>query len=145
MLVLIVRSPLWPVIDALFIDNEPAVLTDRFDRVRSNSTVALGTLIGARLRVDVFIEASFVDVSRCHRFHQIQEFASMANPSPIEGTIEISAVQHTRHRPKPEITALPPPSCVLQIHETRMERDLSGSHPRASLLPLNRSIQLVSF
>jgi hypothetical protein len=47
--------------------------------------ITLGTLVPARIRLDVLVEASFVDVSRCHRSHRIQELASTANPSPLEG------------------------------------------------------------
>jgi hypothetical protein len=43
-------------------------------------SVALGTLVGARLRLDVFVEASFVDVSGCHRSHRFQETRSDSEP-----------------------------------------------------------------
>ena len=46
-LLVVVRPPLRPVIDTLFLNNESTVLTDRFDRVRSDVSVALGTLVGA--------------------------------------------------------------------------------------------------
>jgi len=75
------------VIDTLLFDDEATVLTDRFLDVRRDVSVALGTSVCVRLRLDVFVEASFVDVSRCHCSHRIQELASTANPSPIEGAI----------------------------------------------------------
>jgi hypothetical protein len=81
----IVRPPLRPVVEALLFDDEATVLADGFLDVRSDLAVTLGTLVPARLRLDVLVEASFVDVSDCHRSHRIQELASTANPSPLEG------------------------------------------------------------
>ena len=67
----VVRPPLQPVIDTLLVDDQTTVLADRFDRVRGDPAVALGTLVRTRFRSDVFVEASFVDVSRCHRSHRV--------------------------------------------------------------------------
>ncbi len=86
-LLVVVRPPLRPVIDALFIDDQATVFADRFDRVRRDSAVALGTLVRARVRSDVFVEASFVDVSGGHRSHRVQGTHHSARPSLIEGTI----------------------------------------------------------
>ncbi len=44
-LLVVVRTPLRPVIDTLFVDDQPTVLTDRFDRIRGDLAVALGTLV----------------------------------------------------------------------------------------------------
>jgi hypothetical protein len=46
-LLVVVRPPLRPVIDALFIDDQTTVPSDRFDRVRRDPAVALVTLVGA--------------------------------------------------------------------------------------------------
>jgi hypothetical protein len=80
-------SPLWPVVETLLLNNEATVLADGFDCVGGDPAVALGTLVRARFRSDVFVEARFVDVSGCHRFHHSQELACSARPSPIEGVI----------------------------------------------------------
>ena len=48
-LLVVVRPPLRPVIDALFVDDQATVLADRFDRVRGDPAVALGTLVCASI------------------------------------------------------------------------------------------------
>jgi len=73
------------VIEALLFDDEATVLADGFLDVRGDVPVALGALVRARLRLDVFVEASFVDVSDCHRSHCVQKLASTASPSSISG------------------------------------------------------------
>jgi len=79
-LFVVVRPPLRPVIDTLFVDDQATVLADRFDRVRGDSAVALGTLIRTRFRSDVFVEAGFVDVSGCHRSHRVSETRQYSEP-----------------------------------------------------------------
>jgi len=56
----IVRPPLRPVINALFIDDQAEVLANRFDRVRSDPPVALGTLPldEERVPIGVVVEAT---------------------------------------------------------------------------------------
>jgi len=48
-LLVVVRPPLRPVIDTLFVDDQDTVLADRFDRVRGDPAVALGTLVCASI------------------------------------------------------------------------------------------------
>jgi hypothetical protein len=48
-------------------------------------SVALGTLVRARVRLDVLVESSLIDVSDCHRSHRFSELASTASPSPLVG------------------------------------------------------------
>jgi hypothetical protein len=99
------------VIETLLFDDEATVLADIFFDVRSDVTVALGTLVGARVRLDILIEARFVDVSGCHHAYCVQELASTASPSPIVGSIKM-VVQLTRDGLRLEIAALSLPSCV---------------------------------
>jgi hypothetical protein len=80
------------VIEALLFDDEATVLADGFFDVRGDVPVALGALVRARLRLDVFVEISFVGVSDCHRSHCVQELASTANPSPIKGIIDFAGI-----------------------------------------------------
>jgi hypothetical protein len=58
-------------IATLFIDDQATVLADRFARVRRDSAVAFGTLVRTWLRSDIFVEASFVDISGCHLSHRV--------------------------------------------------------------------------
>jgi len=73
-------------VDSLFIDDQATVLTDGFDRVRSDPAIALRTWVRTGVCLDVLVEACFVDVSCRHVFSPLSRFAVMANPSPIEGT-----------------------------------------------------------
>ena len=70
-LVLIVGPPLRPVIETLLLNDEATILADGFFDIRGDVPVALGALVPARPRLDVLIESSFVDVSRCHRSHRV--------------------------------------------------------------------------
>jgi len=79
-LLVVVRPPLRPVIDTLFVDYQATVFADRFDRVRGDPAVALGTLVRARFRSDVFVESALVDVSGCHGFHRVQGTRQYGEP-----------------------------------------------------------------
>ena len=60
-------------IEPLLFDDEATVLVNVLLDVRDDPAVALGALVPAQLRLDVFVEASFVDVSDCHCFHRFQD------------------------------------------------------------------------
>nr|WP_259517017.1 hypothetical protein [Halanaeroarchaeum sp. HSR-CO] len=65
-------APYLASIDREFIDYQPTVLADRFDRVRGDSVVALGALVRTRFRPDVLVESALVDVSGSPRSHRVQ-------------------------------------------------------------------------
>jgi len=77
---------------AVFEDNDPTVLADRFLDFRSDVSVALRTPVRARLRSDVLVEASLVDVSHCCCFHRVQELADMTNHSLIKEVVHVTGL-----------------------------------------------------
>lgn len=79
-LVVIVSSPFRTVVDSLFVNNESTVFTDSFDRVGSDPAIALGTWVRAGVRLDVLVEACFVDISRRHVFLPIIEIRRYGEP-----------------------------------------------------------------
>jgi len=58
------------VIDSLFVDDEATVLADSFNRIGSNSTVALGALVRVGVSLYVFVECRRVGFSGCHDTHE---------------------------------------------------------------------------
>jgi len=79
-LVLIVSSPFRAMVDSLFIDDQATVLTDGFDRVRSDPAIALRTWVRTGVCLDVLVEACFVDVSCRHVFSPIIEIRRYGEP-----------------------------------------------------------------
>ena len=78
-------SPLRPLVDPPFIDDEPTVLADGFDCVGGDPAVALGTLMRLRVGLDVFVERCFVEVSDCHGMHEGTHAKRVSErPSPLE-------------------------------------------------------------
>jgi hypothetical protein len=48
--------------------------------------VALGALVPARLRLDILIESSLIDVSGCHRSHRFQDSLCRRAPHLFRGS-----------------------------------------------------------
>jgi hypothetical protein len=81
-----VSSPFRAMVDSLLIDDQATVLADGFDRVGSDPAIALRTWVRAGVRLDVFVEARLVDVSRRHVLSPVSgDSPARRTPHPLRG------------------------------------------------------------